>query len=102
MVGPHAWLARLARPYAHSPAALEAGRRLWRAAYPEEPFELDMAVVMEKYRAVARSDVSAGVDDDSRIGYDIIQAAHRQGTFYYDVRPSAAVAADASADPHRA
>ncbi len=101
VVGPDAWLARPARPYAHSSAPLEAGRRLWRSAYPEEPFELDMAAVAEDRSTTARAEASAAGDDVSRIGYDIIQAAHRQGIFYYDVRPAAPSARSGSADPRR-
>jgi len=43
VAGPDAWKARLASPYAHSQAALDATRRLWHNLYPDEPFDLDMA-----------------------------------------------------------
>ena len=83
-MGSDAWMARLARPYAHSPAALEASRCLWRGTYPQEPFNLDMAAMAAEHGIGGASEAPAA---ESRIDYDIIEAAHRQGIFYYDVRP---------------
>ena len=104
-MGPDVWKARLASPYAHSPAGRDAARRLWRATYPAEPFDLDMAAVADaasttQHAAAAEASPpetaqpatagasSAEAAQESRIGYSIVLAAQRQGIFYYDVRPA--------------
>ena len=88
MVGPDVWKARLSSPYAHSRAALDTARRLWEAAYPDEPFHLDMVAaasgVSSQEATPAEEPAEAALE--SRIGYRITLAAQRQGVFYYDVR----------------
>ena len=90
IVGADAWKARSASPYAHSRPALDATRRLWHAAYPDDPFDLDMAAAAHSGddRDVSAAEAPAEPADDSRIGYNIVLAAQRQGIFCYDVRSS--------------
>ena len=87
-VGADAWKARLASPYAHSRAALDATRLLWHSAYPGEPFDLDMTAAAHRgdHQMEPATDAACAADDDSRMGYNIVLAAQRQGIFYYDVR----------------
>ena len=88
-VGSDAWKARLASPYAHSRVALDATRGLWLSTYPDEPFDLDMAAAANSGddQDAAAAEEPADAAHDSRIGYNIVLAAQRQGIFCYDVRP---------------
>lgn len=40
-----AWAAYLAAPQKRAPEAVAASRKLWAAAYPEEPYDVDMDAV---------------------------------------------------------
>jgi len=53
---------------------LERARNLWKAAYPSEPFEVDLT-----------ASVGHVPDFESRIEYDITAACGRQRVFYYQV-----------------
>lgn len=52
---------------------------MWAQFYPDEPFELDSSTISSQKIV----DVNAGAAGN--ITYDLVSAANRQSTFYYQV-----------------
>ena len=62
-------------------------RALWNAAYPHEPFDVDLGSADELLQCLDDGDAGADATADyaSQCGYDIEAAVERQSKFYYQV-----------------
>jgi len=63
-------------------AARKKAKSLWTAAYPHEPFDVDLSSA-----ATSTSDVETD-DYTSQCSYDLAKAIERQSKFYYQVVPN--------------